>query len=126
MTASSSGTEIDADADTIAPARAFLIGVVALTFVMNAVGRGVSETFAVFLLPVEKDLGISRAQISATYSIFMLAYAVAAPFAGQLIDRLGARACYGVGLAAIGIGICLRGRHNRSPCIMSVSASSAA
>jgi MFS family permease len=96
--------------DAVAPSRVFLVCVVALTFVMNAVGRGVSETFAVFLLPVERELAVTRAQISATYSIFMLAYAIAAPFAGQLIDRWGARVCYGIGLAAIGIGYILAGQ----------------
>lgn len=96
--------------DDVMPTGAFLAAVVALTFVMNAIGRGVSETFAVFLLPVERDLGVSRAQISATYSLFMLAYGLSAPFAGQLIDRFGARVCYGVGLAAFGVGYLMAGQ----------------
>lgn len=84
--------------------RAFLVTLVALTFVMNTVGRGVTETFAVFLLPVENGLGATRSQITATYSIYMLANGLSAPFAGQLIDRLGARITYGFGLSALGIG----------------------
>lgn len=92
------------DATTAQPTRVFLGALIALTFAMNSIGRGVSETFAVFLLPVEKALGVDRAAISAVYSVYMLGYAVAAPFAGQLIDRLGARACYGVGLASLGLG----------------------
>lgn len=91
------------------PTRLLLGSLIALTFVMNAIGRGVSETFAVFLLPVERGLDVDRAGISATYSVFMLAYGLSAPFAGQLIDRLGARACYGAGLAAIGLGYFLAG-----------------
>jgi MFS family permease len=86
------------------PSRLFLGVLVAMTFVMNSVGRGVSESFAVFLLPVEKGLGVDRAAISATYSFYMLAYGVTAPFAGQLIDRFGARICYGVGLTSLGFG----------------------
>jgi MFS family permease len=89
--------------------RLFLGCLITLTFVMNAVGRGVSETFAVFLLPVEAGLSVDRAAISVTYSVFMLAYGLTAPFAGQLIDRIGARACYGTGLAAIGTGYLLAG-----------------
>jgi hypothetical protein len=54
--------------------RAFLIGLIALTFAMNLVARGVPETFAVFLLPVQKGLGVSRADITLTYSAYMLAY----------------------------------------------------
>jgi MFS family permease len=84
--------------------RGFLAGLVALTFLMNAIGRGVTETFAVYLLPVEAALGADRAQMAATYSLYMVAYGVAAPFAGQLIDRLGARVCYAVGLIALGLG----------------------
>jgi MFS family permease len=71
---------------------------IGLTLVMNTLGRGVTETFAVFLLPVEKALGATRSEISATYSIYMIVNGFAAPFAGQLIDRLGARATYGAGL----------------------------
>ena len=89
------------------PSRGFLSGLVALTFLMNTIGRGLTETFAVYLLPVETALDVDRTQISAVYSIYMLAYGLSAPFAGQLIDRLGARACYGAGLLALGGGYLL-------------------
>jgi MFS family permease len=82
----------------------FLAGLVGLTFLMNAIGRGVTETFAIYLLPVEAALGVDRGQIAATYSIYMVAYGVAAPFVGQLIDRMGARLCYALGLLTLGIG----------------------
>ena len=84
------------------PSRAFLVLLIGLTLVMNTLGRGVTETFAVFLLPVEKALGATRSEISATYSIYMIVNGFAAPFAGQLIDRLGARATYGAGLILLG------------------------
>jgi MFS family permease len=89
--------------------RSFLVTLVVLTFVMNMVARGVTETFAVFLLPVQNGLGISRADITLTYSVFMLAYGLSAPFAGQLIDRLGARVTYGFGLTVLGLGYVLAG-----------------
>lgn len=89
--------------------QAFLVTLIALTFAMNLVGRGVTETFAVFLLPVQKGLGVTRAEITLTYSIYMLAYGLSAPFAGQLIDRLGARITYGFGLSSLGIGYILAG-----------------
>ena len=92
------------DAHSDDPSRLFIAGLVALTFVMNAIGRGVSECFAVFLLPVEKALGVDRAAIAATYSVYMIAYGVAAPLAGQLIDRIGVRACYTLGLVSLGVG----------------------
>ncbi len=88
----------------------FLAGLVALTFLMNAIGRGVTETFAVYLLPVEAALGVDRAQMAATYSVYMVAYGVSAPFVGQLIDRFGARICYAMGLIALGIGTLIGAR----------------
>jgi MFS family permease len=78
-------------------------------FVMNMLGRGVTETFAVFLLPVEKGLGVTRAEITATYSIYMLVFGLASPLAGQLVDRLGVRISYGFGLASLGVGYYLAG-----------------
>ncbi len=89
--------------------RVFLYTLVALTFAMNLVARGVPETFAVFLLPVQKGLGVSRSDITLTYSVYMLAYGLSGPFAGQLIDRFGARVAYGFGLTSLGLGYFLAG-----------------
>jgi MFS family permease len=89
--------------------RAFLVMLIALAFVMNTIGRGVTESFAVFLLPVQKGLGVTRPEMTATYSIYMLAYGFSAPFAGQLIDRLGARVTYGAGLLILGTGYLMAG-----------------
>jgi MFS family permease len=89
--------------------RSFLATLLVLTFVMNMIARGVTETFAVFLLPVQQGLGVTRPEITLTYSVFMLAYGAFAPFAGQLIDRFGARATYGFGLTSLGCGYVLAG-----------------
>jgi MFS family permease len=89
--------------------RVFLAMIVILTFVMNMIGRGVTETFAVFLLPVQEGLAVSRSEITLTYSIYMLANGGTAPFAGQLIDRIGARATYGLGILSLGMGYFLAG-----------------
>ena len=77
-----------------AAGRSFLTTLVTLTFVMNLIARGVPETFAVFLLPVQQGLGASRSGITLTYSVYMLAYGFSGPLAGQLIDRGGARVNY--------------------------------
>lgn len=82
----------------------FLATIVLLTFVMNMIGRGVTESFAVFLLPVQTGLGATRAEMMVTYSVFAVAYAVSAPFVGQFIDRLGVRFTYSLGLGALGAG----------------------
>ena len=84
--------------------------IIAITFLMNTFARGVTETFAVFLLPVEEAFQASRSEITATYSIYMLVHGIAAPFAGQMIDRLGARLTYFTGLVLLGGGYMLGGR----------------
>ena len=89
--------------------RAFLFTLIGLTFAMNLVARGVPETFAVFLLPVQKGLGLSRSDITLTYSVYMLAYGLSGPFVGQLIDRFGARVTYSFGLASLGLSYLLAG-----------------
>ncbi len=89
--------------------RRFLVTLLVVTFVMNMLARGVTETFAVFLLPVQQGLGVSRTEITLTYSVFMLSYGLSAPLAGQLIDRLGARVAYGFGLMSLGCGYVLAG-----------------
>ena len=89
--------------------RSFLYTLVALTFAMNLIARGVPETFAVFLLPVQKGLGVSRSDITLTYSRLHAGLRVSGPFAGQLIDRFGARVAYGFGLASLGLSYFLAG-----------------
>ncbi|MGE0701336.1 MAG: MFS transporter [Hyphomicrobiaceae bacterium] len=79
-----------------------LAAVLALAFVMNMLGRGATEMFAVFLLPVEKALHATRSEMSGVYSLFMLVIGLSGPFAGAVFDRLGARASYGMGLVLLG------------------------
>jgi len=95
--------------DEAATPRGFLVMLLVLTFAMNTIGRGVAETFAVFLLPVERDLDVSRSAMTATYSLYMLVTGLMGPFAGQLIDRFGARITYGLGLVVMGSGYFLAG-----------------
>jgi len=103
--------DIDQQEDhaSVEAGRAFLATLVTITFAMNLVARGVPETFAVFLLPVQKGLGVSRPEVTLTYSVYMLAYGVSGPLAGQLIDRFGARIAYAFGLLCLGLGYCLAG-----------------
>ena len=91
------------------PTTTFLALIVGLAFLMNTVGRGVTETFAVFLLPVQQGLDTTRAEMTATYAIFALSYAASAPFVGQLIDRVGVRVTYVSGLVILGAGYTLAG-----------------
>lgn len=91
------------------PASLTLAAVLVLAFAMNMLGRGATEAFAVFLLPVEKALGSSRSELTAVYSIFMLVLGFAGPLAGSVFDRLGARASYCSGLLVLGGSLYLAG-----------------
>ena len=93
-----------ADEDEGARLRGAALGVVALAFGLNMISRGLGETFAVFLLPVTGDLGWSRSAFSAVYAVYMTAHGLAAPLAGAVFDRFGARAAYVPSLALYGSG----------------------
>lgn len=80
-------------------------GVLAICFTMNVLARGLGESFAVFLLPVTEDLGWSRSAFSTVYAAYMVAQGVAAPIAGALSDRFGAKAIYAPALAIFGLGL---------------------
>jgi MFS family permease len=98
-----------------APTTRFLGLILFLMFAMNMIGRGVTETFAVFLLPVEQAFDASRSDMLLTYAIFNLVYGLSAPFAGQLVDRAGPRAAYSAGLTALGCGYLLAGSATTLP-----------
>ncbi len=89
--------------------RTMLGAVLLLTFAMNMMGRGATEVFAVFLLPVKKALGATRSQVSGVYSLFMLVTGLAGPIAGSVFDKLGARAAYCSGLVLLGGSLALAG-----------------
>jgi MFS family permease len=72
-------------------------------------GRGLGDTYAVFLLPLERDLGWSRSELTSVYSIYLLVNGCTAPLVGLLFDRLGPRWVYGTGMAALGAAMLLAG-----------------
>jgi MFS family permease len=86
------------------------LGVLGLCFVLNALARGAGETYAVFLLPIGAETGWDRADLTAVYSVYMLASGLASPFVGLAFDRFGGRVLYGFGLVALGGGYLLAGR----------------
>lgn len=65
------------------------------------VGRGIGESFAVFLLPLQQSFAFSRAEATAIYAVMVLAVGFGGPWAGMLFDRLGPRALYGAGAALL-------------------------
>ena len=56
-----------------------------------ASGPGQSHTFSVFIDPIGRELGISKAEIATAYGLATLAAALLLPQTGRLVDRFGAR-----------------------------------
>ena len=81
--------------------------VVILTFVMNALSRGIGETFAVFLLPIESEMAWTRTTLAGIYAIYMGTHGLAAVVIGWFVDRVGPRAVYTSGLLIYGFAFLL-------------------
>jgi MFS family permease len=75
--------------------------VLAVVFVLNLLGRGAGETYAVFLLPLEREFGWARSQLTSVYSAYLLVGGFIAPLVGLVFDRLGPRIVYTAGLLAL-------------------------
>src|SRR5450631_347136 len=83
------------------PAR-LALSVLALCFTLSVLGRGLGESFTVFLKPISEDFGWDRADVVSVYSLAALAGGLAAPLVGRLFDRSGPRAVYSLGLILLG------------------------
>ena len=83
------------------PARVAL-NVLALCFALSVLGRGLGESFTVFLKPISENFGWDRAQVVSVYSLTALAGGLAAPLIGRLFDRSGPRSVYSLGLLLLG------------------------
>jgi MFS family permease len=88
---------------------AFAALVLFLCFAFNMLGRGVGDTFIVFLLPLSDTFGWKRAAVSSVYSIYLLVTGVSAPLVGMLLDRWGPGRVYPLGLVLLGTGCLLAG-----------------
>ena len=77
-----------------------------IAFACNMLGRGIADSFMVFVLPLSHEFGWGRAQVSSVYSAFLVVTGLAAPLTGMLIDRWGPRVVYPVGVVLLG-GACL-------------------
>ncbi len=91
----------DTPAKPLKPARVAL-NVLALCFALSVLGRGLGESFTVFLKPISEDFSWDRAQVVSVYSLTWLAGGLTAPLVGRLFDRSGPRAVYSLGLFLLG------------------------
>src|SRR6202161_4590498 len=90
------------------PARVAL-NVLSLCFALSVIGRGLGESFTVFLKPISESFGWDRAEVVSVYSLSALAGGLAAPLVGRLFDRSGPRTVYSLGLFLLGAAFLIAG-----------------
>jgi MFS family permease len=94
------------------PAR-MALNVLVLCFALSVLGRGLGESFTVFLKPISENFGWDRAQVVSVYSLSWLMSGLTAPLVGRLFDRSGPRTVYALGLLLLG-GAFLAASHAQS------------
>jgi MFS family permease len=76
--------------------------VLSLCFALSVLGRGLSDSFTVFLKPISENFGWDRAAVVSVYSLTWLAIGLSAPVVGRLFDRSGPRVVYSLGVFLLG------------------------
>lgn len=83
--------------------------VLALCFTLAVLGRGLSESFTVFLKPISENFGWDRGQVVSIYSLTWLISGLTAPLVGRLFDHSGPRIVYALGLLLLGSAFLIAG-----------------
>jgi MFS family permease len=96
--------------DTPAKPARIALNVLALCFALSVMGRGLGESFTVFLKPISESFGWDRAQVVSVYSLTALAGGLAAPLVGRLFDRSGPRTVYSLGVFLLGSAFLIAAR----------------
>ncbi len=81
------------------------LGVLALCFALSVMGRGLGESFTVFLKPISESFGWNRGDVVSVYSLAALTGGLASPLIGRLFDRFGPLTVYALGLLLLGGGL---------------------
>jgi MFS family permease len=87
--------------------------VVATCFIFNIFSRGIGDSFTVMVLPLEREFGWSRAQLTGIYSAYLLVSGLAGPAVGMLFGRFGPRVVYSAGLVLAGLALLVVGSLDR-------------
>ena len=77
------------------------LAVLGVSFTLSVLGRGLAESFTVFLKPISQTFGWDRAEVVSIYSLTALCGGLASPLIGRLFDRSGPRAVFTLGMALL-------------------------
>lgn len=78
------------------------IVLVVACFLLSLTGRGLLDSFSVFLLPITAEFGWGRASTVSIYSFAVLVNGLAGPFVGRILDLAGPRTLFVGGLCLFG------------------------
>jgi MFS family permease len=78
------------------------LAVLGVSFMLSVLGRGLAESFTVFLLPISQSFGWDRGDVVSIYSLTALCGGLASPLIGRLFDRSGPRAVFTLGMVLLG------------------------
>src|SRR5689334_19468271 len=81
--------------------------VAGVTFLTLLIAAGIRSTPAVLMVPLEHELGWSRATISAAVSLNLLLFGLMSPFAAALLDAIGVKRTMAIALALVALGASL-------------------
>jgi MFS family permease len=93
--------------------RRIALTVVATCFIFNIFSRGIGDAFTVMVLPLEREFGWSRAQVTGIYSVYLLVSGLAGPIVGMLFGRFGPRAVFTAGFGIAGAALVGAGSLDR-------------
>jgi len=73
---------------------------VALCFALGVASRSISDSFVVFVAPLQGAFDASRSAVTLIYSFALLVGGIAAPVSGWIVDRFGLRVLTVIGMSA--------------------------
>ncbi len=88
---------------------------------MLSVAMGIRQSYGLFQTPVVKELGIATADFALAIAVQNLAWGLAGPFAGALIDRHGTRWVSLGGVCCLILGLLITSQANGSLMILAGS-----
>jgi sugar phosphate permease len=87
--------------------------VAGVVFVTMLGAAGIRSAPGVLMVPLEKDLGWTRATVSLAVSVNLVLFGLMGPFAAALVDRFGARRIVLTSLALLAVGVSLTTRMTK-------------